>query len=357
MPLSGHPEPKPTSLDPIAVTSLPFASSTPPLPHATPAPATPAAVNSAADLMAKGPAQPPSVPLSVIIVTHNHAPFIGRCLAAVVPEVERLGGEVLLVDNRSSDDSAAIARRYPTVQLLINRTRRGFSANNNLGMALAKGRYILLLNPDTEVQPGALATLLTFMDEHPNVGLCGAQLLFPDGTVQPSPRRFPNLGSVIARRTPLRHFLRQSSLNQHHLMLDADHTQIRPVDWLLGACLLIRREILTTVGPLDEGYFLYVEDIDWARRIHAAHWQVYYVPTAQIIHHHLAVSDKKLLSRHMGFHVASMIRYARKFMVPALPGLKISSQRMDLWQRVRSHYSPEAPAPRPLNLPFWEAAD
>lgn len=307
--------------------------------------------------LAAGSTPSASITLSVIIVTHNHAPFIGRCLAAVVPEVERLGGEVLLIDNRSNDDSAAIAQTYPSVQLLINQTRRGFSANNNLGMALAKGRYILLLNPDTEVQPGALSTLLAFMDEHPQVGLCGAQLLFPNGTVQPSPRRFPNLGSVIARRTPLRHFLRQSSLNQHHLMLDADHSQVRSVDWLLGACLLIRREVLDTVGPLDEGYFLYVEDIDWARRIHAANWQVYYVPTAKIIHHHLAVSDKKLLSRHMGFHIASMIRYARKFMVPALPGLQICGLRTDLWHRVRSHHGPQAVQSRPVNLPFWESAD
>lgn len=307
--------------------------------------------------LAAGPTSSASITLSVIIVTHNHAPFIGRCLAAVVPEVERLGGEVLLIDNRSNDDSAAIAQTYPSVQLLINQTRRGFSANNNLGMALAKGRYILLLNPDTEVQPGALSTLLAFMDEHPHVGLCGAQLLFPNGTVQPSPRRFPNLGSVIARRTPLRYFLRQSSLNQRHLMLDADHSQVRPVDWLLGACLLIRREVLDTVGPLDEGYYLYVEDIDWARRIHAANWQVYYVPTAKIIHHHLAVSDKKLLSRHMGFHVASMIRYARKFMMPALPGLQIRGLRTELWHRVRSRHSPQAVSSRPLNLPFWESTD
>jgi len=273
--------------------------------------------------------------LSVITVTHNHAPYIGRCLAALVPQVAQLGGEVIVIDNRSDDASAAIAQAYP-VQLHINQTRQGFSANNNRGMAMAQGRYLLLLNPDTEVLPGALSTLIEFMEQHPQVGLCAAQLLFPDGSVQPSPRRFPTLGSVIARRTPIRFLLRHSALNQRHLMQDIDHNQIQPVDWLLGACLLIRRQVLDSVGPLDEGYFLYVEDIDWARRIHQAGWLVYYVPTAQIVHHHLAVSDKKLFSRYMGFHLQSMVRYVRKYLLPPIPGLAIRGNRCTVWTATKS---------------------
>jgi N-acetylglucosaminyl-diphospho-decaprenol L-rhamnosyltransferase len=277
-----------------------------------------------------------SLPLSTITVTHNHANYIGRCLDALVPEVSRIGGEVIVVDNRSDDESAAISRQHPTVQLHVNTTRQGFSANNNYGMALAKGRYLLLLNPDTEVKAGALETLIQFMDAHPKVGMCAAQLLFPDGTIQPSPRRFPSIGSVLARRTPLRFFLRQSQLNQHHLMQDLDHSKIQSVDWLLGACMFIRREILDTVGPLDEGYFLYVEDIDWARRMHNADWQIYYVPTVQIIHHHIAVSDKKLVSWYMWTHLQSMIRYTRKFMLPSLPVLSIRSICDDVWQEAQS---------------------
>jgi N-acetylglucosaminyl-diphospho-decaprenol L-rhamnosyltransferase len=272
------------------------------------------------------------IPLSVITVTHNHAPYIGRCLDALVPEVDRVGGEVMVIDNCSDDESAAIARQYPTVQLHVNSTRHGFSANNNYGMALAQGRYLLLLNPDTEVKPGALETLIQFMDAHPQVGMCGAQLLFPDGTVQPSPRRFPTPGSVLARRTPLRLFLRQSMLNQRHLMQDLDHSQTQAVDWLLGACMFIRREILETVGPLDEGYFLYVEDIDWARRMHREGWQVYYVPTAQIVHHHIAVSDRKLFSRYMWLHLQSMVRYTRKYFLPQLPWVSIHKNQEGRWQ-------------------------
>lgn len=271
-------------------------------------------------------------PLSVISVTHNHSIYIGRCLDALVPEISQVGGEVIVVDNCSDDESGRIAQQYPDITVYINSERRGFSANNNFGMAKAKGRYLLLLNPDTEVQPGALSKMISFMDNHPQVGMCGAQLRFPDGQIQPSPRRFPTLGSTIARRSPLRMFLKKSQLNQNHLMQDLDHSQVQPVDWLLGACMFIRREVLETVGPLDEGYFLYVEDIDWARRMHAANWGVYYVPTAQITHHHIAVSDKKLLSRYMWMHLNSMWRYTRKYLLPPVPFLSIHSNRDQVWQ-------------------------
>jgi len=274
----------------------------------------------------------PFLPLSVITVTHNHALFIGRCLTALIPEVKQLGGEIIVIDNLSDDNSACIVQQFPEVRLVVNTHRRGFAANNNYGMAIAQGQYLLLLNPDTEVQPGALATLIQFMDQNPEVGMCGAQLLFPDGSIQPSPRRFPTLGSVIARRTPLRLLMKNSKLNRQHLMLDVNHDEAFPVDWLLGACMFLRRDVLATVGPLDEGFFLYVEDIDWARRMHQKGWGVYYVPAAKIIHHHLAVSDKKLLSYHMWLHFNSMLRYARRYQLPTLPCLGPPKIQTQVWE-------------------------
>ena len=276
------------------------------------------------------------IALSVITVTHNHGAYIGRCLAALVPEVAAIGGEIIAVDNRSDDDSADIIGQFPTVKRIVNSERRGFSANNNYGMAIAQGRYLLLLNPDTEVMPGALAQLIEFMETHPQVGMCGAQLLFPDGSVQPSPRRFPTVGSAIARRTPIRRFLKDSALNRRHLMLDVSYTDPFAVDWLLGACMLIRREILDTVGPLDEGFFLYVEDIDWAQRMHRSGWEVFYVPAAKIVHHHLAVSDKQLFSHHMWLHLKSMVRYARRYWLPPIPGLSVRRIRTSIWELAQS---------------------
>ena len=276
--------------------------------------------------------------LSVIIVTHNHAAYIGACLQALLPEAKQVEAEVIVVDNRSDDASAVTASQYSDVQVLVAPHRQGFSANCNLGMAQARGRYMLLLNPDTEVLPGALRALMTFMDAHPQVGMCGAQLLYPDGRIQPSFRRFPTLASVLVRRTPLRLVLRDTQANRHHLMLDDDHTTARPVDWLLGACMCVRRSTVDHVGPLDEGYFLYVEDIDWARRMHAAGWQIYYVPTAHITHHHLAVSDKYLISKRTLVHTRSMFRYARKFLLPSVSGLRITGYEDTVW-RIALHHN------------------
>ncbi len=267
--------------------------------------------------------------VSVVIVSHNHAPYLPACLASLAPERQAVALEVFVVDNGSTDGSAAIVRdHFPWVTLLENQTRRGFAANNNQALRRGRGRYALILNPDTEVCAGALEALIEFADAHAQVGMCGPQLLFPDGTIQPSCRRFPTVGSVLARRTPLRRWLWTSTLNARHLMSDFDHSQIARVDWLLGACLFVRREFLRTVGLMDEGYFLYVEDIDWAFRGWKQKWEVMYFPAARVIHHHLAVSDRKLFSRHMLLHLQSIWRYYRKHLAPAWFRLRVAPERL-----------------------------
>ncbi|MGE5221285.1 MAG: glycosyltransferase family 2 protein [Omnitrophica WOR_2 bacterium] len=279
----------------------------------------------------------PPLPFSVVIVTHNHAEYLDCCLASLIPETNQQGGEIIVIDNLSSDNSVGIIQKYPQVKLHINQKPRGFAANYNLGMAYAQGKYLLLLNPDTEVNAGALKILFEFMENNQKVGICGSQLTFPDGTIQHSARRFPNLGTVIVRRTPLRIFLKNSKTNQQHLMVDMDYAKPQNVDWLLGACLMVRREAIEQVGPLDEGYFLYVEDIDWAKRMHHSGWDVYYVPEAKIIHHHLAVSDKRFFSRRMWIHIQSMIRYARKHIIRSVPVLSIQGDRTEIWQHTRAN--------------------
>ncbi|MBE9174508.1 glycosyltransferase family 2 protein [Synechocystis salina LEGE 06155] len=282
-------------------------------------------------------AQP--INLSIITVTHNHKQYIKAYMEALLPEIKDMEAEVILIDNKSDDNSARLINQYAEnngkIKLYVNQKRQGFSANNNHGMAKARGEYILLLNPDTEVKKNSLRSLINFMEENQNVGLCGAQLIFPNGTIQPSARRFPSIGSTIARRTPLRIFLRNSASNRRHLMLDLDHYHPQSVDWLLGACLMIRREVLETVGPLDEGFFLYVEDIDWARRIHQAGWGVFYVPTATVVHHHIAVSDKHFFSYYMWLHLTSMMRYFRKYFLPPIPYLAIKDNDFTIWQSSR----------------------
>ena len=270
---------------------------------------------------------PPDV--SVVIVSHNHAQYLDACLQSLAPERHVIVTEVFVVDNVSTDGAAElVGRRYPWARLLRNTRRLGFAANNNKAIRESRGRYVLLLNPDTAVADGALEALVWYMDTHPRVGLCGPRLVFPSGALQLSARRFPTLGSVIARRSPLRMWLRNSESNKRHLMADVDHATCRPVDWLLGAAVLSRREMLRTVGLLDEGYFLYVEDIDWAYRAWQQGWQVVYYPDAQVMHHHLAESDRALWSRQSWQHVRSMWRYYRKHLAPRWLRLSVDAERL-----------------------------
>lgn len=251
--------------------------------------------------------------VSIIIVTNDHRDFIERCIRSVLKQKCSYQKEIILIDNKSRDSTVNIVReKFPQVHVLQRSRKYGFAVNNNLAIRQSKGRYILLLNPDTEMSPGALQSLTIYMDSHTEVGVCGPQLRFPDGNLQYSCRRFPNWQTFLVRRSPLRLFLRDSNINRHHLMTDVDHSHVQDVDWLLGACMCIRRDVFRDVGYFDERYFMYVEDIDFCLRIHRTGWKIYYVPTAKVMHHHLAASDEKLLSLHSLYHVRSMILYLLK---------------------------------------------
>ncbi len=282
-----------------------------------------------------GTSAPVGPRVSVVVVTHNHADQIVACLESLRRAAAELPLEITVIDNRSDDASARLAAAVPGVNVRINTVRRGFAANCNAGLAHARGRYLLVLNPDTVVTPNALPTLAAYLDAHPGVGLCGPLLTFPDGAPQPSARRFPTPAVALARRSPVRVFLRDSRINRVHLMHDIDLAAPRPVDWLLGACLCFRREAFEAVGPFDEGYPLYVEDIDMGRRMQAGGWTVAYVPTARIVHAHQGASDKRLLSRAAWWHLRSMGRYARKYMWPrALPGA-VRGEIRTVWDHER----------------------
>jgi len=253
-----------------------------------------------------------SIVLSVVIVATNEKPFLSQCLPALLKQ-ETPEMEVLLVDNASTDGlQPYIKKNFPVIKYLRQTQRRGFAANNNIGIKKSLGKFVLLLNPDTVVKPKALHKLIKFMENNNSVGICGPQLRFPDGSLQLSCRKFPTLLSTISRRSPLRFLLKNSEANRQHLLSDLNHSLAQPVDWLLGACLCLRRSMLKEIGLLDEKYFLYVDDIDICWRAWKAGWQVWYVPAAVVTHHHQAVSDKKLLSKNSWYHLTSMFHFISK---------------------------------------------
>lgn len=281
----------------------------------------------------------PAPDLSIIIVNWNVRELLRACLKSLTMDDRRLttagswsgvqglwSVEIIVVDNASADGSAAmVAAEFPAVHLIANRENRGFTGGNNQGIAVARGRYVFFLNPDTVVVGDALTTMLAYMDAHPEIGVCGPQLRYGDGSLQSSCRRFPTLATALFESTPLAwHW--PASLNpwaRRYRMEDltpagegADGTG---VDWLVGAALMVRREVLEQIGGFDEGYFMYSEELDWCRRAKGAGWQIVYLPAAQIIHYEGKSSEQVVAARHIRFQT-SKVRYFRKFHGPPAAG-------------------------------------
>lgn len=235
----------------------------------------------------------PDRSLSVVVVGYNSLEHLRRSLPPLEREVVRRGGQIVLVDNASTDlTGQAVPEEFPWVRLISNRTNRGYAAGVNQGIHAATGELVLVLNPDLTVRSGCVDVLVEFMQAHPHVGIAAPRLLNPDGTLQPSCRRFHTLTSILSRRGPLRSLLACTTWAARHLMLELDHGAPHEVDWVLGACMLVRRSAIEDVGPMDEGFFLYFEDEDWCHRMWARGWAVTYVPAAEAVHEYRRESDR-----------------------------------------------------------------
>jgi GT2 family glycosyltransferase len=251
--------------------------------------------------------------ISVVIVSTNEAHFLRACLSALGRGLGGITAEVFVVDNLCEDDTVEVTETvFPEAKIIRNPERYGFARANNLALRQARGRHLLVLNPDTEVHPGALATLVRYLDHHPKAGVAGARLLNPDGTLQHSCREFPSARSVFFRWLPACPSALRDRALRHYLMADWDHGSARAVDWLMGACLCVRRSAAEQVGLLDEGYHLYYEDIDWCYRMWQKGWEVHYVPEAVIMHHYQRTSAQRLISRALWTHVRSCLRFFAK---------------------------------------------
>lgn len=250
---------------------------------------------------------------TVVIVGYNSLLYLQRCLPPLKEELSDHGGEIILVDNASTDGTQNFApAEWPWVRFIANKTNRGYAAAVNQGLRASRGDLVLVLNPDVVVRPEAIALLVEFMQANTHVGIAGPRLLNPDGTLQPSCRRFHTLSSIVSRRGPLRVFLRHAGWERRHLMLEWDHGALREADWILGACMLVRRRAIQDVGPMDEGFFLYFEDEDLCYRMWEHGWAVCYVPAAEATHEYRRESDRLLSPAYRHF-VRSAIRLIWKY--------------------------------------------
>lgn len=255
--------------------------------------------------------------LSVVVVSWNVRDLLLRCLATVFAEADTgLSLEVFVVDNASTDGTAeAVKRQFHLAKVIANERNVGFVRANNQALGLCAGRHVLLLNPDTEVLPGALAHLVATADADPSLGAVGPMLLFADGTVQSSRRRFPTLGTAIVESTVLQRFFGNAALVRRFYVADRRDDEEQDVDWLVGACLLARRRAMEQVGTLDERFFMYSEEVDWCYRLRQAGWRVRYTPAARVVHHEARSSEQAPVTRHFYFH-DSRCRYFAKYQGP-----------------------------------------
>ena len=270
--------------------------------------------------------------LSVIVVSHNTAAFLAHCLSSVGSSLSGIRHEICVVDNASTDGTVElIENRFPHVELISNDRNLGFAAGVNRGLERTRGRYLLWLNPDGEILNGGMAELLRCLNGEPKVGIIGPQIVDPDGGVQLSCRSFPSYRTALCSRySLLTRWLPGNRLSRQYLQSGWDHAAIREVDWVSGACLLHRREVVEDIGGLDERFFMYCEDVDFCLRARQAGWRVLYHPGMQVLHH-IAGSSRRSPSLMMLERHRSMWRYYAKHF-PRNP-LKDAAVGAAIWGR------------------------
>lgn len=224
--------------------------------------------------------------VSIIIVSWNVEQFLSACLTSIPAALGALQGAVIVVDNASSDQSADRAQRQALpncpVTVIRNQSNLGFAAANNQALRLAKGDYLLLLNPDTVLKPGAIAALVRCLEQQ-RAAICGARHTNTDGTLQPSVRRLPTPAVLFGIMLKL-HRLLPRSMFRRYFALDFDYAKTQPAEQVAGSCLLITRDTYERIGPLDEQFHLWFEEVDWCQRAKTAGSAVWYCAEAELTH-------------------------------------------------------------------------
>ncbi len=273
-----------------------------------------------------------SARLAVVVVNHDAGAFLDACLASVGAAAGDLTLEVVLVDNASTDGSTERAERaHPALHVIRNAGNPGFGAAANQGVRAASAPFVLLLNPDAEITGGSLAAFVKVAEERPRAGALGALVRNSDGTLQPSARKVPTMLESLGHAFigPIK---ADNRFSRAYTMADWDRSSEREVDWISGSAMLLRREAFDAMGGFDEGYFMYVEDVDLCTRLRDAGWTVLFSPELEVVHE-TGVSSRAR-SRKLAFeHSRSLYRYFSKHRARGWRVLLKPLVRMGVWLR------------------------
>jgi len=275
--------------------------------------------------------------VSIIILNYKSKGLLKQCLKGIILSQPKIDYEIIVVDNNSNDGSLKMVDEMmspdyfiksemkssqklimPPYKTIQSPSNDGFSAGNNLGIKVAQGKYIMILNPDIAIVPGVIERMFEYMEQNPAAGIIAPKLLNPDRTIQYSCRRFPNYFVPIFRRTLIGHLPFAKKLVDDYLMVNFDHKKTIEVDWLFGACLLVRKSVLDSIGYFDQRYFMYFEDMDLCRRFWENGYKIIYLADVEIIHYHAQYSSQRegimgILSRGGQIHLMSGVKYFLKY--------------------------------------------
>lgn len=262
------------------------------------------------------------VELSIVIVTYNVRELLRDCLTSILESIGAFRYNIWVVDNNSGDGTVEmIGQSFPQVGLIASPRNGGFAYGCNLGLERSRSKYVLLLNPDTHLPPDALWQMLSYMDSHPDAAVAGPKLVRGDGSLDLACRRsFPSPSVALFRILGLSKLLPKSSLFARYNLTYLDPDQPAEIDSVCGAFMMVRASVLSEVGPLDERFFMYGEDLDWALRIKAAGWKVLYNPAVQVLHYKGESSRQRKEESAREFYQAMELFY-RKHYWPRYPWL------------------------------------
>jgi len=262
------------------------------------------------------------IDLSIIIVNYNTRKLLKGCLESIFQKIEDINLEVLVIDNASSDKSLEIAKEeLLKTKVLINRENVGFAGANNQGIKEAKGKYILLLNPDTIILDENLEKLIEFMDSHSEAGACGPLVLNSDGTMQKQCKRgFPIFWTSFSYYSGLWKLFPKNKWWRRkfgsYFLLDKPEDKICEIDCLSGAAMMFRKEIVDKIGLLNEEYVMYWEDVEWCFRIKKAGWKIYYIPLARIMHYGGVSGSQVHASRNLWYFHRGAYLFYNQYLAP-----------------------------------------
>lgn len=255
-----------------------------------------------------------AIDLSMCIVSYNCRGLLARCLESIREHADDLSPEIIVADNASEDGTPEmLAERFPEVRVLANTENRGFAAGINQAMAAASGDVLMMLNPDTEVREGTLGHLVRFLSGRAEAGAIGPAVFGPDGELQYTCHEFPSPWLTFVAQFGLhRAFPGTRTFGAYDMSWWA-HDQPRRVGWLSGCCMATRRSVWERVGPLDEGYFMYSEDVDWCYRLAREGYERWYLPDARLIHHEAASWGGAAAERILAAHRANFRFFGKQY--------------------------------------------